>query len=92
MQNENVFYKTNQYNNLEDEQIVSLIKEGDERALSYLLEKYKNLVNVKVGKYFIIGAEKEDIVQEGMIGLFKAIKSFNEEKQSTFKSFASICH
>lgn len=91
MQNENVFYTTNQYDNLTDEQIVSLIKQGDEKALSYLLEKYKNVVNVKVGKYFIIGAEKEDIVQEGMIGLFKAIKSFNETKQNTFKSFANIC-
>ena len=77
MQNENVFYTTDQYNNLKDEEIVSLIKQGDEKALSYLLEKYKNLVNIKVGKYFIIGAEREDIVQEGMIGLFKAIKNFN---------------
>lgn len=91
MQNENVFYTTNQYDNLTDEQIVSLIKQGDEKALSFLLEKYKNLVNMKVGRYFIIGAEKEDIIQEGMIGLFKAIKSFDEEKQNTFKSFANIC-
>lgn len=91
MQNQNVYYTTNQYNNYTDEQVVSLIKKGDEKALSYLLEKYKNLVNVKVGKYFIIGAEKEDIIQEGMIGLFKAIKNFNEEKQNTFKSFANIC-
>ena len=91
MQNENVYYTTNPYDNNTDEQIVSRIKEGDEKALSYLLEKYKNLVNVKVGKYFIIGAEKEDIIQEGMIGLFKAIKNFNEEKQNTFKSFANIC-
>ncbi|MCI8384103.1 MAG: RNA polymerase sporulation sigma factor SigH [Clostridia bacterium] len=91
MQNENVYYTTNQYNNLSDEQIVTQIKEGDDKALSYLLEKYKNLVNVKVGKYFMIGAEKEDIMQEGMIGLFKAIKNFNEEKQNTFRSFANIC-
>lgn len=91
MQNEKIFYTTNQYPNLTDEQIVSLIKEGDEKALSYLLEKYKNLVNIKVGKYFIIGAEREDIMQEGMIGLFKAIQNFNEEKQNTFKSFANIC-
>lgn len=91
MQNENVFYTTNQYDNLTDEQIVSLIKQGDEKALSFLLEKYKNLVNMKIGRYFIIGAEKEDIMQEGMIGLFKAIKSFDVEKQSTFKSFANIC-
>lgn len=91
MQNENVFYTTNQYPNLTDEQIISLIKQGDEKALSYLLEKYKDLVNVKVGKYFIIGAEREDIVQEGMIGLFKAIKNFDAEKQNTFRSFANIC-
>ncbi len=91
MQNENIYYTTNQYENLSDEQIVTKIKEGDEKALSYLLEKYKNLVNIKVGKYFIIGAEKEDIVQEGMIGLFKAIQNFNLEKQNTFKSFANIC-
>lgn len=91
MQNENIYYTTNQYHNLTDEQIVFLIKQGDEKALSYLLEKYKNLVNIKVGKYFIIGAEREDIVQEGMIGLFKAIKNFDAEKQNTFKSFANIC-
>lgn len=91
MQNENVFYTTNQYNNLTDEQIISQIKQGDEKALAYILEKYKELVNMKVGKYFMIGAEREDIVQEGMIGLFKAIKSFNPERQNTFKSFANIC-
>lgn len=91
MQKDNVFYTTNKFNNLTDEQIVSQIKQGDEEALSYLLEKYQNLVNVKVGKYFMIGAEKEDIIQEGMIGLFKAIKSFDLDKQNSFKSFANMC-
>ncbi len=91
MQNQNVFYTTNQYNNLTDEQIISYVKQGDEKALSYILEKYKELVNMKVGKYFMIGAEREDIVQEGMIGLYKAIRSFNPDKQNTFKSFANIC-
>ena len=91
MQNENIYYTTNPYNHLADEEIVSLIKQDDEKALSYLLEKYKNLVNIKVGKYFIIGAEREDIIQEGMIGLFKAIKNFDSEKQNSFKSFANIC-
>ena len=84
MQNDNVFYTTNQFEQLTDEQIVSLIKQGDEKALSYLLDKYKELVNIKVGRYFIIGAEKEDVIQEG-------IKNFNAEKQNTFKSFANIC-
>ena len=91
MQNENVFFTTDKYENLSDEEIITQIKQGDEHALSYMLDKYKELVNVKVGKYFIIGAEKEDVMQEGMIGLFKAIKDFNPEKQSTFKSFANIC-
>ena len=91
MQKKDVFFTTSKYQNLEDEQIISEIKNGDEEALSYILEKYKDLVNVKVSKYFIIGAEKEDTVQEGMIGLFKAIKNYNAEKQNSFKSFANIC-
>lgn len=91
MQNGNVFFTTDKYCNLTDEQIISQIKEGDELALSYILEKYRELVHIKVGKYFMIGAEREDIMQEGMIGLFKAIKSFNAEKQNSFKSFANIC-
>ena len=91
MQNENIYYTTDKYGNLTDEQIISQIKDGDEQALIFLLEKYKDLVNSKVGKYFIIGAEREDIVQEGMIGLFKAIKNFDGEKQNTFKTFANIC-
>ena len=91
MQNENIFFTTEKYNNLTDEEIISQIKQGDESALVYLLEKYKDIVNAKVGKYFIIGAEREDVIQEGMIGLFKAIKDFNPEKQNTFKSFANIC-
>ena len=91
MQKNDVFFTTSKYQNLEDEQIIEQIKQGDEEALSYILEKYKNLVNIKVSKYFMVGAEKEDVVQEGMIGLFKAIKSYNSEKQNSFKSFANIC-
>ena len=91
MQKNNVFYTTDKYNNLTDEQIISQIKEGDEQALSFLLDKYKDLVNSKVGKYFIIGAEREDIIQEGMIGLYKAIRGFDHCKQNTFKTFANLC-
>ena len=91
MQNENVFFTTDKYNNLSDEEIISQIKQGNQEALGYILEKYKNLVNIKVSKYFMVGAEKEDIVQEGMIGLFKAIKDFKPDKQNSFKSFANIC-
>ena len=93
MQNEdeNIYFTTDRYLKLTDEEIINDIKQGDKDALRYLLEKYKSLVNIKVSKYFMAGAEKEDIIQEGMIGLYKAIKNFNEEKQNSFKSFANIC-
>ena len=91
MQKNNIYYTTEKYGNLTDEQIISQIKEGDEQALTFLLSKYKDLVNSKVGKYFIIGAEKEDIIQEGMIGLYKAVKNFDCSKQNTFKTFANLC-
>lgn len=81
----------NNYNSKTDEELITLIKTGDQDATDYIIEKYKGLVNMKVSKYFIIGAEKEDIIQEGMIGLFKAIQSFNSEKQNSFKTFANMC-
>ena len=74
MQNSNIYYTTEKYANLTDEQIISQIKDGDEQALTFLLDKYKDLVNTKVGKYFIIGAEREDIIQEIINGLYKSIK------------------
>ena len=77
MQKKDVFFTTDIYHNLTDEQIIDKVNNGDEEALTYILEKYKELVNMKVNKYFIIGAEKEDTFQEGMIGLYKAIKNFN---------------
>lgn len=86
------FYeKETSYHQMTDEEIISAIKEGDEQALAFLLEKYKDLVNGKVSKYFIIGAEREDIIQEGMIGLFKAIQNFDSQKQNTFRTFANVC-
>ncbi len=91
MQNKNIYYTTDKYQNLTDEEILCEIKEGNEQALTYLLNKYKPLVNNKVSKYFIVGAEKEDIVQEGMIGLYKAVRNFDNNKQNTFKTFANIC-
>ncbi len=91
MQTNNIYFTIDKYAELSDEEIISQIKRGDEQALSFLLEKYKDLVNSKVGKYFIIGAEREDIIQEGMIGLYKAIKNFDNTKQNTFKTFANIC-
>lgn len=74
-----------------DTELITFAKEGNEEALECLFNKYKDLVNMKVSKYFIIGAEKEDIVQEAMIGLYKAVKSFEMDKQNSFKSFANLC-
>lgn len=90
-QQNNVYFSTNKYVNLQDEEIIKLIKQGDEQALSYLIDRYKELVNIKVSKYYIAGAERDDTVQEGLIGLFKAVKNFDETKQNTFKTFANIC-
>lgn len=92
MENANVFYSTNKdYDNMNDEDLVEIIKSGDKLAFDYLINKYKELVNIKVSKYFIIGAERDDIVQEGLIGLFKAIKSYKSDMKNSFKSFANMC-
>ena len=82
--------KGSKYSNMNDEDLIKIIKSGDNEALNYLIEKYKEIVNMKVSRYFIIGAEREDIVQEGLIGLYKAIKNFDNEKQNSFKSFANL--
>lgn len=79
------------YTKESDEDLIRRIKSGDNEALNYILDKYKEIVNMKVSRYFIIGAEKEDIVQEGLIGLYKAVKNFDTEKQNSFKSFANLC-
>jgi len=77
--------------NKTDEELAEFAKNGDKDALECLLKRYKDLVDMNLSRYFIIGAEKEDIVQEGMIGLYKAVKCFNPEKESSFKSFANMC-
>jgi len=74
-----------------DETLLLRIKNGDNEALESLINKYKNFVRSKAKTYFLIGADKEDIVQEGMIGLFKAIRDFKDDKLVSFKSFAEIC-
>ena len=91
MQKENVFFSVDKFDGMTDEQIVLEVQKGDKQALSYLMNKYKELVNIKVSKYFMVGAERDDIVQEGLIGLFKAIKMYNQNKNNSFKSFANMC-
>lgn len=92
MGNQNVYYSSqNKYDEMKDEELIEVIKSGDKYALEYLINRYKELVNIKVSKYYIIGAEKDDIVQEGLIGLFKAIKCYKPDQHNSFKSFANMC-
>ena len=86
---ENIF--PSRYSELTDEEAVRLCHEGDSLAEEYLLNKYKNFVRSKARSYFLIGADHEDIVQEGMIGLYKAIRDFRQEKLSSFRAFAELC-
>lgn len=79
------------YNDMTDEVVIEQIKAGDSQALDYIMDKYAELVNMKASKFFIVGAEKGDIVQEGLIGLYKATKAFSNDKQNSFKTFANMC-
>ena len=74
-----------------DEEIVIEAKSGDNRAQVYLISKYENFVKSKAKSYFLIGADKEDIYQEGMIGFYKAIRDYKPDKSTSFKAFAEIC-
>ncbi len=76
---------------LTDEEIVELAKNGNVTALEYLINKYKNFVRAKARTYFLIGADREDIIQEGMIGLYKAIRDYRYDRQASFRAFAEIC-
>ena len=81
-----------EFDNLSDEDIVFSIKDNDDKqALDYIINKYKNFVRAKARSYFLIGADREDIIQEGMIGLYKAIRDFRNDKLSSFRAFAELC-
>lgn len=79
------------FKELSDEELVSLSQNGDDAALDFLLKKYRAAVLKRARTYFLIGADHEDIVQEGMIGLFKAVRDYNCEKEAGFRGFAELC-
>lgn len=79
------------FKNMLDEEVVLEAKEGNVRAQDYLINKYKNFVKAKAKSYFLIGADREDIYQEGMIGLYKAIRDFRADRLASFKAFAELC-
>ena len=79
------------YSSAVDEELIREAKAGDDKALEYLINKYKKFVRAKARTYFLIGADREDIIQEGMIGLYKAIRDFRGDKLSSFRAFAELC-
>ena len=85
------YHFESEYANIADEKLIEMIKNGDKKALDYLLNKYRDIVAMKANRFFIIGAEREDIIQEGFWGVYKAIQSFDPEKQNSFKTFANLC-
>jgi RNA polymerase sporulation-specific sigma factor len=83
------FYVT--YAEMPDEETVELAQQGEQFAVEFLVDKYKNFVRSKARSYFLIGADREDIIQEGMIGLFKAIRDYRVDKLTSFRAFAELC-
>lgn len=81
-----IFFET-----LSDPQLVVAAREGNDAALEHLLHKYKNFVKIKARAYFLIGADWDDLVQEGMIGLYKAIRDYRDDRQASFRAFAELC-
>lgn len=80
-----------EFQNKLDEEVVDEAKKGNSRAQDYLISKYENFVKAKAKSYFLVGADKEDIYQEGMIGLYKAIRDFKSDRLTSFKAFAELC-
>jgi len=83
--------KLSELKNMDENNVLLLAKEGEPNAMEYIIDKYKNFVKAKSRTYFLIGADREDIIQEGMIGLYKAIRDYSPSAGSSFKSFADLC-
>lgn len=79
------------YSQKSDEAIILRIRQGETEALEYILEKYKDLVRKKARKLFLIGGDQDDLIQEGMIGLYKAVRDYDESREGSFKAFADLC-
>ncbi len=79
------------YHRLEDEELARRAQFGDRKAQDELLERYADMVRLKAGSYYLIGADQEDLVQEGFIGLYKAIRDFRDNREASFKAFAELC-
>ncbi|MEG2353903.1 MAG: RNA polymerase sporulation sigma factor SigH [Clostridium sp.] len=93
MSNSEIFKKDleMQFTDESDEELVMKANQGNEYAIEYLMEKYRKFIKMKAKSYFLVGADKEDVYQEGMIGLYKAIRDYRQDKTASFKSFADLC-
>ena len=80
-----------EYSKYTDEELIVMFHQGQSGIEDYLMEKYKNLVRTKARAMYLIGGETDDLIQEGMIGLFKAIRDFDESKEASFMTFARLC-
>ena len=80
-----------QYDKIKDEELIFRFKQGETEILDYLMEKYKNMVRKKARAMFLIGGDHDDLIQEGLIGLFKAVRDYQPEKEASFQTFARIC-
>ena len=81
-----------QLSQMSDENLLQkAVQEQNNTALDCLIDRYKDMVNIKANKFFMVGSEKEDMLQEGYIGLYKAVKSYNNQMQNSFKTFAGLC-
>ena len=88
----NIFQSEEKYKDMTDESLINeALNNKNNVALECLIGRYKDVVNMKANKFFMIGSEKDDILQEGYIGLYKAVKSFDKEKQNSFRTFANMC-
>ncbi|PXV88372.1 RNA polymerase sigma-30 (SigH) subunit [Lachnotalea glycerini] len=81
----------NKYNEMSDEHLIRLAQNGNNQVMDYLMEKYKNFVRKKAYELYITGGDNDDLIQEGMIGLFKAVRDFNIKKDTSFFTFADLC-
>jgi len=79
------------YENMTDEDVVYLAQKGDKAAAEYVVSKYKDFVEMRSVPYFMAGADRDDLIQEGLIGLYKAVKSYSPQKLANFKTFAEVC-
>ena len=79
------------YEDMTDEELIDQLREGDRQVMDYICDKYKNLVRSKAKSMYILGGDSEDLIQEGMIGLFKAVRDYQPDKEASFQTFARMC-